>query len=229
MRVVHVEHPDGRGPGVFGEGAEVVRWRAFEDPPPTGPVDAIVLYGASTNIVDAPDWLAVEMGWLRERLETGTPVLGVCFGAQVLAHALGAEVARAREPEIGWLPVTLTAAGRADPVLGALPERFLACQWHSWACAVPEGGIALAESPVCLQAFHAGSAWGVQFHPEVDDETLSTWIDTYRNDPDAVRLGFDPALAHAAREQNLPRWNELGRRLFRAFLRAAPRATTRRS
>jgi GMP synthase (glutamine-hydrolysing) len=221
VRVLHVEHPDGRGPGVFGEGAERVHWVAHAgEPPPAGDADAIVLYGASTNVVDAPPWLTAEVGWLRERLDAGTPVLGVCFGAQVLAHALGAEVSRAPVPEIGWHPVTLTAAGRADPVVGALPERFLAFQWHSWACAVPPGGVALAESDVCLQAFRAGDAWGVQFHPEVDDETVRRWIDTYRNDPDAVALGFEPERAHAEREANLPRWNELGRRLFAAFVRA---------
>jgi GMP synthase (glutamine-hydrolysing) len=221
MRILWVEHPDGRGPGVFGDGAEMVHWRAFEDPPPAESFDAVVLFGAATNIADAPEWLTVEVDWLRERLADDVPVLGVCFGAQLVAHALGAPVTRASTPEIGWLPVTLTAAGRADPVVGALPERFLACQWHSWRCGVPQGGVALADSTVCLQAFRAGNAWGVQFHPEVDDATLTRWIDTYRNDPDAVRLGFDPAAAHAAREANLPRWNELGRRLFRAFLRAA--------
>ena len=223
MRVLHVEHPDGRGPGVFGEGAEVVRWVAHEGaPPPAEPVDAIVLYGASTNVVEAPPWLDDEVAWLRERVDAGVPVLGVCFGAQVLAHALGAAVERAREPEIGWLPVTLTAAGRADPVLGALPERFVACQWHSYACSVPPGGAALADSRVCLQAFRAGCTWGVQFHPEVDDPTLTEWIEGYDKDPDAVALDFDVVAAHAARRERLPRWNTLGRRLFAAFLRAAP-------
>jgi GMP synthase (glutamine-hydrolysing) len=221
MRVLWVEHPDGRGPGVFGEGAEMVRWVAHEQPPPDTEADAIVLFGAATNVADAPPWLTAEADWLRERLAAGTPVLGVCFGAQLLAHALGAEVTRAPEPEIGWYPVTLTAAGRADPVLGALPERFLAFQWHSWQCSLPAGATALAESPVCLQGFRAGSAWGVQFHPEVDEATVARWSDTYRNDPDAVALGFDPERAAAQRREHLPRWNELGRRLFAAFVRAA--------
>ena len=221
MRVLHVSHPDGRGPGVFGEGAEVVRWEAHGgSPPPSDDVDAIVLYGAATNVVDAPPWMSVEVSWLRERIEAGTPVLGVCFGAQLLAHALGAEVSRAPSPEIGWYPVTQTAAGRGDPLLGALPERFLAFQWHSWQCALPAGGVALADSEVCLQAFRSGRTWGVQFHPEVDDETLERWISTYRNDPDAVEMGFDPDEARAEKERYLPRWNEIGRRLFRSFLGA---------
>ncbi len=212
MRVLWVEHPDGRGPGVFGAGAEMVHWRAFADPPPEVDADAIVLFGAETNVVDAPGlpWLRAEQAWLRERLDAGTPVLGVCFGAQLLADALGAAVTPADPPEIGFAPVTLTAAGRADPVLGALPERFLACQWHSWQFALPPGAAALAESDACLQAFRAGSSWGVQFHPEVDAPTLDGWV------RGAPREGA----AVAGRHAHLERWNALGRRLFAAFLRA---------
>ena len=213
MRVLHVEHPDGRGPGVFGEGAENLHWRAFAEPPPDAEVDAIVLYGAATDVVDAPrlPWLQAEQAWLREHVEAGTPLLGVCFGAQLLADALGAEVSPSEPPEIGFHPVTLTAAGRADPVLGALPERFLACQWHSWKCALPPGATALADSPVCLQAYRAGNRWGVQFHPEVDAPTLEGWIAGEPAEPP----GF------AARDEHLPGWHELGRRLFSAFLRSA--------
>lgn len=213
MRVLWVEHPDGRGPGVFGEGAEMIRWRAFEEPPPEADADAIVLFGAETNVVDAPGlpWLRDEIAWLRERVDEGTPVLGVCFGAQLVAHVLGAEVTPAEPPEIGFLPVTLTAAGRADRVLGALPERFLACQWHAWQFAPPPGAEALAESSAGLQAFRRQNAWGVQFHPEVDAATLEGWIAGERAEPP----GF------AGRAARLPRWNELGRRLFAAFLRAA--------
>ena len=212
MRVIWVEHPDGRGPGVFGEGAELVRWVAHEEPPPTEPADAIVLLGAETNVVDAPSlpWLQAEQAWLRERLDDGTPVLGVCFGAQLLAAALGAAVTPAEPPEIGFFPVTLTAAGRADPVLGVLPERFLACQWHSWQFALPDGAAPLAYSDAGLQAFRSGDAVGVQFHPEVDAPTLEAWIAGEPSPPE----GF------ANRAELLPRWNALGRRLFRAFIRA---------
>ncbi len=212
MRVLHVEHPDGRGPGVFGDGTENLHWRAFAEPPPEDEADAIVLYGAATDVVDAPrlDWLRAEQAWLRERLAAGTPVLGVCFGAQLLADALGAEVTRSEPPEVGFLPVTLTADGRADPVTGALPERFLACQWHHWQFALPPGATALGASDACLQGFRLGDVWGVQFHPEVDAETVEGWI--------AAEPHEEPAFAE--RERLLPHWNALGRRLFAAFLRS---------
>ena len=213
MRVLWVAHPDSGGPGVFGDDASLTRWVAHEEPPPTAAFDAIVLYGAETNIEDAPalPWLRAEVDWLRERLDSATPVLGVCFGAQLIAHALGADVVRTEPPEIGFLPVTLTAAGRADPVLGVLPERFRAAQWHRWHCELPPGAVALADSEACLQAFRVGHAVGVQFHPEVDAPTLDGWIAAEAEAP----AGFND------RAELLPRWNEIGRRLFSAFVRRA--------
>ena len=223
MRVVFAEHPEGGGPGVFGDVAPMERWRAWEQPPPDGQIDAIVAYGGATNVVDAPDleWLATELEWLAERVAAGTPVLGLCLGAQLLAAALGASVTRSHPPEIGWHPVWLTDAGRADPVMSVFDDHFVACQWHSWAFAIPDGAQMLALSAACPQAFRHGKSIGVQFHPEVDEPTLSRWIRDYRNDPDAVERGFDPAYARADMAERLPAWNEQGRRLVAAFLEGA--------
>lgn len=222
MRVLWAEHPDGAGPGVFGEGVELVRWRAFAEPPPETDADAIVLLGGATNVVDAPrlPWLSAELDWIAEHVANGTPVLGVCLGAQLLAHVLGAEVSRAEPPEIGWHDVELTAEGRADPVLGALPERFCAFGWHSWQFALPDGAVALARSDVCLQAFRHRRCWGVQFHPEVDEPTLRGWIGDFRSDPDAVAQGLAPDRTLPEAAQRLPAWNALGRRLFAAWAAA---------
>jgi GMP synthase (glutamine-hydrolysing) len=220
MRLLHVEHPDGGGPGVFGDVATLERWRAWTDPPPDEPYDAFVLFGGSTDVVDAArePWLRDELAWLRERLDDGVPALGVCLGAQLVAAALDAPVAPSEPPEIGWLDVALTDAGRADPVLGALPAEFVACQWHSWRFDVPDGADLLATSDVCPQAFRRGSAYGVQFHPEVDAPTLARWNATYRDDPSAIAMGFDPDVAQRALQERLPGWNDLGRRLFGAFV-----------
>lgn len=218
MRLLHVEHPDGGGPGVFGDVASFEHWRAWEGSPPSEEHDALVLYGAATNIGDPEPWLDTELAWVRERFEAGVPMLGLCFGAQVIAAALGAPVVRAPVPEIGWHGVTLTAEGRADPVLSAMGDEFPACQWHSYTFGLPSGASLLASSDVCAQAFRVGRAWGVQFHPEVDRATYARWIDGYDKDPDAVAQGFDPAEAHAALDRELPAWNDRGRALFRAFL-----------
>ena len=223
MRILHVEHPEGGGPGVFADVHPLETWRAWDGTPPPDDVDALVLYGAATNVVDAErePWLRDELAWLRERLDAGVPALGLCFGGQLLAAALGAPVTRSDPPEIGWHDVTLTGAGRADPVLSALggdATTFPAYQWHSWTFAVPDGAELLATSPVCPQAFRAGSAWGVQFHPEVDRATLGRWTDEFGADPDAVAQGVDVAAAQREADLRLPEWSARGRRMFSAFL-----------
>jgi GMP synthase (glutamine-hydrolysing) len=220
VRLLHVENPDGGGPGVFADIAPLDTWRAWEEPAPEAPADAIVVYGGSTNVVDAgrEPWLRDELAWLRERLDDDVPVLGVCLGAQLVAAALGAEIARSRPPEIGWHDVELTDAGRADPVLGALPARFTALQWHSWTFAVPEGGELLATSAACPQAFRRDRAWGVQFHPEVDRATLGAWNAMWQTDPDATGP-VAPAPLDA--------WSVLGRDLFRSFAAVVSQAGAR--
>lgn len=221
MRLLHVEHPDGGGPGVFGDVASFETWRAWEEPPPPGRFDAIVLYGSSDNVAEAAEkpWIDEEVAWLRARLDDGVPVLGLCFGAQLLAHALGAPVTRCVTPEIGWRPVHLTSAGASDPVTGdALPASFDACQWHSWKFDVPDGATLLATSDAGPQAFRHGASIGVQFHPEVDRPTLERWVRHFDTDPDAVAQGFDPEDGLRELEQRLDGWNALGRRLFAAFV-----------
>ena len=94
--------------------------------------------------------------------------------------------------------------------MGALPGRFEAFEWHSYAFEVPPGGMLLASSPVCAQAFKVGeAAWGVQFHPEVTLEMLEAW-----------RAGSDGSAPPVPLEP-VGRWNELGRALANAFFDAA--------
>jgi GMP synthase-like glutamine amidotransferase len=177
-------------------------------------------------------WITGEIELLRDAVQQRLPTLGVCLGGQLLAVAAGAEVRRAREPEIGFYDVALT---HDDPVLGTLPQRFEAYQWHSYTFELPAGAVELARSPVCSQAFRLhDSAWGVQFHPEVTPEIVRGWALDFESDPDAVAMGFDPAAHLAWVDRRLPPWMELGRRLFDAFLAtaraaAAPEAPAARS
>ena len=99
---------------------------------------------------------------------------------------------------------------------------FEAFQWHSYECVLPAGAVELARSPVCPQAYRLGRcAWGVQFHPEVSHADALHWIDDYRSDPDAIRIGLDPAALRAEPEPKLEAWNELGRELCTRFLAVA--------
>jgi GMP synthase (glutamine-hydrolysing) len=232
MRVLGVLHPGGGQSGLLAEraaadGHELTEWIPADGgriPGPLAAFDAFVVFGGGMNVRDAGrlPWMAGELELLRDALETGVPALGICLGAQLLAAAGGAEVHRAAEPEIGWYEVERTAP---DPVLDALPERFDAYEWHSYAFELPAGAVALARSAVCTQAYRLGErAWAVQFHPEVTPAIVEFWAYDYESDPDAVAMGFDPAAHVALAEARLPAWMDLGRRLFDAFLTAAAAA-----
>ena len=135
---------------------ELVEWLPHEAPPPQlDGFDAAIVFGAEAQVdqEDAHPWLRRRSRLVAELVERGTPVLGVCFGSQLLAELAGAEVRRAAEPEIGWHEVELTARGPADPLLGFLPERFESLHWHHYEWLLPPGAVALARSARCLQAF----------------------------------------------------------------------------
>ena len=239
MRVLGIRHPGGGTCGLLAErcdadGHELAEWMPGAGEPMPDPLDAfdaIAVFGGGMNVRDTDrlPWMRAEVELLRDALQTGLPALGICLGAQLLAAAAGAEVRRSPSPEIGWFDVARTADGAADPLLGRLPARFLAYEWHSYAFARPAGAVELARSAACSQAFRLGdTAWAVQFHPEVVSEIVEEWALDYRSDADAIAMGFDPPAHIAEAAERLPAWMDIGRELFAAFLvtaaSAAPRA-----
>jgi GMP synthase (glutamine-hydrolysing) len=184
----------------------------------------VLTFGGSMHAdqEDRHPWLAEEKAILRGLIERGVPLLGVCLGSQLVAEAAGAAAEPAPEPEIGWFEVELTAEGVADPLLAPLAPRFTAFQWHSYRSPLPSGAVALARSPVALQAFRIGrSAWGIQFHAEVTEADAVGWSERFEEDEKAVEIGLDPeALIATIRERIVP-WNRLGRELCGRFLGVA--------
>jgi GMP synthase (glutamine-hydrolysing) len=219
VRLIALTHGDNVGPGVFADavrtgGHELVEQNVPRDGVPEESADALIVLGGAMH----PDedarhgWLRPELRYLAEELERGTTILGVCLGSQLIARAAGAEVFRAAEPEVGWLPVERTGAGGSDPVAAALPARFDAFQWHHYTHGLPDGAVELARSRVCTQAFRLGDAWGVQFHPEVEARQVEAWLS---EDPDDVA---DPPALLAETRRRIGEWNDVGRRLCTAFL-----------
>lgn len=197
--------------------------RAERDRPPGDPLDydAVMVFGGAMHAdhEDRHPWLREQKALLHDLLERRVPLLGVCLGAQLLAEAAGAPARRASRPEIGWHDVEVTDAGAQDPLLAPLAPRFEAFQWHSYECPLPPGATALARSDVCLQAYRVGDcAWGIQFHAEVSRKDAQAWIDDYRSDEDAVRIGLDPDALRRRTHSSIEEWNELGRGLCTRFL-----------
>ena len=226
MRVLSVTHGPSVPGGVFEHEAEerghaIERWSlpAGGRPDPASSYDAVMVFGGSQH-PDQDDrfsWLGHEEEFLRDVLAERVPVFGVCLGAQMLARAAGAGVGLASEPEIGWYEVELTAEGRADPVLGAMPPRATVFQWHSYTFAIPAGGTALATSEICTQAFRLdGPVWGIQFHAEVTLPMVSAWIE---ENPHELLAPAEQVLAES--RERITASNEFGRALCAAFLREA--------
>jgi GMP synthase (glutamine-hydrolysing) len=228
VRVLAIVHQRDAGPGVFAEairdtGAELDEWTLAERPePPADPLgyDAVLTLGGAMNVDEEErhGWLVEERALLRELLARELPLLGLCLGGQMFAAAAGASPRRAAAPEIGWHRVELTLEGREDPLLGPLAPGFEALQWHSYEFPLPPGAVPLARSPVCLQAFRAGSAVGIQFHAEVSAADAEAWIGDYRSDEDAVRIGLDPDALLLDTRAAIAGWNDLGRTLSGCFL-----------
>lgn len=235
VKVLAIVHQADAGPGVFAEairdfGAELEQWIPAEAPaPPADPLgyDAVFTLGGSANAdeTERHPWLRTEEDLLRRLLDAGTPLMGLCLGAQMIAKAAGGTPRRSPRPEIGWPLVELNEAGREDPVIGPLAPSFEAYSWHSYEFPLPPGAVELARSELCLHACCLGdSAWALQFHPEVDATIAFSWIDGYRADPDAART-VDPTALRAETEAKLAAFEDVGRGICRRWLEfaAAPR------
>jgi GMP synthase (glutamine-hydrolysing) len=227
VRVLSVTHGPTVPGGVFDEAVEAAghtleRWQVPEGgtPDDAAQYGAVMVFGGSMH-PDQDDqfhWLAGEERFLQDVLAEHVPVFGVCLGAQMLARAAGAAVRPASAAEIGWLDVSLTDAGAADPVLGELPPTATVFEWHHYTFDVPSGGSELAQSAICTQAFRLDDrpAWGIQFHAEVTLPMLASWT---AEDPDD--LPMPAAELQADSERVIASSNEQGRALADAFLRVA--------
>jgi GMP synthase (glutamine-hydrolysing) len=158
--------------------------------PELGTISALIVLGGAMGANDDHQhpFLANLKELIRSVVEAGIPYLGICLGGQLLAAALGAQVVSSRWEELGTLPVQLTAEGLVDQLFQGLPDRFTSFQWHHDSFDLPEGAVLLASSTACPhQAFRFGTnAWGLQFHPEVDEKIIRDWC------------SWDPATAQQA-------------------------------
>jgi GMP synthase (glutamine-hydrolysing) len=227
VNVLAVLHGTDVPAGTFGDvlaerGHRLETWSAAPGewlPRPVEEYGCVLVFGGAMH----PDeeelhpWLREEDALIRDLLERRMPILGVCLGSQLIAKAAGARVYRIGEPEVGWRAVELAADASDDPLLGRLPPRFDAFQWHFYGHDVPAGGTLLASSRVCTQAFRIGeAAWGVQFHPEVTLEIVGDWV---ADAPDELPVTADEFLA--ATSSRIGEWGSLGRSLCQAFLDVA--------
>jgi len=152
-----------------------VELHAGEVPPGLTGFDAVVMTGSPLSVTQPTPWMERAADLMLEGAERGLPVLGVCFGHQLLAWRLGATVSK--NPlgrELGTVEVRLTPQGAADPLFHGLPARAAVQATHEDLTALPEGATLLATNDFCaVQAFaHGPRLRGVQFHPEMDAASI---------------------------------------------------------
>jgi GMP synthase (glutamine-hydrolysing) len=176
--------------------------------------------------------LTTELRAIEAALRQDKPVLGICLGAQLLAHVLGGPVRRHACHEIGWYELVTTAEGRSDPVLASMGERAPVFQWHGCTWGLPSGAVQLARTDTCeQQAFRWGnSAYGFQFHLEADAPMIERWltIPAYREELEAAGLGHDAQGVLAATESRITQMQPLAESVFNSFLDLVGRPARRR-
>ena len=182
-----------------------------EKPPSIRDFDWLVVMGGPMNIYeeDKYPWLADEKRFIREAIDEGKPMLGICLGAQLIADVLGGKVRKNEHKEIGWHSVVLTPEAEMLPAFRGFPFMFTAFHWHGDTFEIPPGAIRLAVSKGCAnQGFQYGNAIGLQFHLESSMDSIDHLIHncgdelvegSFIQKPDEILGGID----------NLPGMNRL--------------------
>jgi GMP synthase-like glutamine amidotransferase len=223
MRALHLHHDANSLPGLIGEvladrDIEAVAHQVCEIPgspigspefPDPEEFDLIVVYGSRWSVYDddVAHWVVPELDLLRRADGAGVPVLGLCFGGQMLSAAHGGLVAAADRPEIGWHRVQ-------SHVPDIEPGPWL--QWHFDIFTVPEGADELAASPSGPQAFRLRRNLALQFHPEADRDVIEAWFADDIDQIQAFEVDPDELLVQADRER--PASRARAERLVRTLL-----------
>jgi len=169
-------------------GLEIVQWHAEKTPAPVDSLDGfsgLVSLGAFAGVEDEAEtsWMPLERKLIETALEAEMPVLGLCFGSQLLASVAGAEVGKSGRPEVGWYQVQMSEEAANDPLMSVLGPEPEVIQYHydtfEWQ-EVPQNLTILGTANGMNQAFRVGkNAWGTQFHIEMNLPTMLGWIASY--------------------------------------------------
>jgi GMP synthase (glutamine-hydrolysing) len=183
-------HVECEGPGRWGDqldeyGLDVLRFRLSdgESVPDLQAFEMALVLGGPMNVDEDAKypWLVREKEVIADAVRAGMPILGSCFGSQLVARSLGAVVTKNPVKEIGWHLVTLTPEGQQDPLFADVPAMLPTFQWHGDTFAIPEGAVHLARSTVCEnQAFRFGErTYGLPFHVEITTPMVREWFAEY--------------------------------------------------
>jgi GMP synthase (glutamine-hydrolysing) len=195
----------------------------------------LVVLGGPMNAdqFDQYPHLKTEVRLIEDALSRELPVFGICLGAQLIAMALGAQVKRNRQKEIGWYDVSLTAEGERDPLFTHFEPTERVFQWHGDTFDLPKDCLHLATSPTCAnQAFrYRSNVYGLQYHMEVDEPLIERWlrVPIHRKEIEALKGAVDPETIRQETTQYIDRLKSLSDRTFAELVKlfGAPRKRIR--
>lgn len=205
MRIAILQNNTEDGPAYLGtwlreRGVEfdVFNFDAGETAPANlAPYSGLAILGGPMSVNDDMPSLRASEALIREARESGKPVIGHCLGGQLIAKALGARVATAPFPEIGWSTIQLTGSDAARTWFGDFAGTLRdALQWHYDSFAVPDGATLIASNEACpQQAFAIGNILAMQFHIEIDRNKLAAWARDGK--PELIALRDQPYVQQA--------------------------------
>lgn len=208
-------------------GGEVVIWDAVaaEPAPELEAFGGLVIFGSTYNVehADEQPFIKELRELTRQAIDSGVPFLGVCFGAQVLAWALDAEVMKAPVREVGFETIRPLPGAASDRLLSHYRDGDPVFEWHMDTFGLPEGATLLvAGDRVANQAFRVGDrTWGVQFHLEVDSAEVEAWLREYAKIADLLETwGKSNDDVRAEAHRYIDEHERKGREVFRRFAEA---------
>jgi GMP synthase-like glutamine amidotransferase len=216
LKALILQHEEPTPPGYLAEwlekqdaDIEIFRIDLKDEVPDPREYDMIASLGSEfAAFDDTKPFIPREAQLLRTAVDSDVPVLGLCFGGQLLARALGGKSFRSQHAEIGWMPVR-----SADPDL--IPEGPW-FNWHFDSFTLPPGAQLIAESDLAPQAYVVGKSLGLQFHPEVTPEIMDDWVRAYRHELDGD--GVDPDALLEETHRIAPDLRRRSEHLFNRFL-----------
>jgi GMP synthase (glutamine-hydrolysing) len=196
----------------------------FQEIPARLPLDRVsglVILGGPMNVdeVDRYPFLKLDVLWIRQALEIGLPLLGICLGSQLLAKALGSRVHANAVKEIGWYPLEWLPAAADDRLFGQRGATTV-FQWHGDTFDLPQEAVLLASGSSCKnQAFRWGTnAYGLQFHIEMTAAMLDDWLKKGEDSGELAALDYvDPQLIRQSTPALLPPMQQLAGEVFGRF------------
>lgn len=223
-QVLVLQHAECEAPGLIAQAVEraggvlkqVHTFKAEAVPEEVRAASGLVIMGGPMGVYeyDRYPFIRNELHLIEDTLKQNKPLLGVCLGSQLLASALGSEVTKGKQKEIGWHRVKLADAAQEDPLWNGVERAFMACHWHGDVFDLPTGSTALASSILTpCQAFRYGAAaYGILFHMEFTPDILRGMTTAFKDELREEGLDGDSILRES--ETYLPPLHRNANRVF---------------